>query len=215
MVGSRSFLIACALIQALAAQTKPNIILISLDQCQADQLHVYGNARETSPNIDRMAREGVRFARFYSAAPWTAPSYSSMMTSEYPSRHGVSIFFPRDMDAQKPQTVMLAEWLKQHGYHTAAFVNNSVAGHNITGRGFDEYDEGQRRPPSITERQGLQNPEYQAPATTGRILKWLDEKHLGPFFLFLLYFEPHSPYNPPPEHDTFKSGIYANETNTG
>lgn len=215
MVASRSILLACALAPVLAGQTKLNIILVSMDQCQADQLHAYGNPRATSPNLDRMAREGVRFARFYSAAPWTAPSYSSMMTSEYPSRHGVTIFFPRDMEAQKPETVMLAEWLKKQGYETAAFVNNSVAGHNITGRGFDEYDEGQRRPSSITERKGLQNPEYQAPAVTERVLKWLGEKHDKPFFLFLLYFEPHSPYNPPAEHDIFKGGVYANETNTG
>jgi len=215
MVKTGSLLIACLLAQALGAQTRPNIILVSLDQCQADRLHSYGNARETSPNLDRMAREGVRFSRFYSASPWTSPSYSSMMTSEYPSRHGVTIFFPRDVEAQSPGAVMLAEWLKDHGYHTAAFVNNSVAGHNITARGFDEYDEGQQRPPSITERKGLDNPEYQAPAATGRILNWLDAKHEKPFFLFLLYFEPHSPYNPPPEHDLFRSGVYAGETNTG
>ena len=215
MVAARWLWGACLLAAELAAQNKPNIILVSLDQCQADQLHAYGNPRATSPNLDRMAREGVRFARFYSAAPWTAPSYSSMMTSEYPSHHGVTVFFPRDAEAQKADAVMLAEWLKKLGYQTAAFVNNSVAGRNITGRGFEEYDEGQRRPPSITERQGLQNPEYQAPAVTDRIVRWLQQKHQKPFFLFLLYFEPHSPYNPPPEHDIFKSGPYANETNTG
>jgi arylsulfatase A-like enzyme len=206
---------ACAVVQVAAAQPKLNIILVSLDQCQADQLHAWGNPRETSPNLDRMAREGVRFARFYSAAPWTAPSYSSMMTSQYPSRHGVTIFFPRNMEAQKPDAIMLAEWLKRAGYHTAAFVNNSVAGKNITGRGFDEYDEGQQQPPSITERRGLDNPEYQAPAATQRILQWLDRKHDAPFFLFLLYFEPHSPYNPPPEFDIFKSDAYPNVMNTG
>ncbi|HYM10572.1 MAG TPA: sulfatase-like hydrolase/transferase, partial [Bryobacterales bacterium] len=59
--------ILCAILCAASApaQTHPNIILISLDQCQADQLHAWGNRRETSPNLDRMAREGVRFARFY------------------------------------------------------------------------------------------------------------------------------------------------------
>ena len=215
MVISARFLAALALLPALHGQTKPNIILISLDQCQADQLHVYGNARDTSPNLDRMAREGVRFSRFYSASPWTSPSYSSMMTSQYPSRHGVTLFFPRDMPAQKPDAVMLAEWLKKSGYRTTAFVNNSVAGRNITARGFDEYDEGQLRPPSITERRGLDNPEYQAPAVTERVVKWLDQKQERPFFLFLLYFEPHSPYNPPAEHDLFKNDEYPEVTNTG
>ncbi len=201
----------------LIAKDHLNVILISLDQLQADQLHVYGNPRATSPNLDRVAREGVRFARFYSAAPWTAPSYSSMMTSQYPSRHGVTLFYPKGIEAQKPNAIMLAEWFKKAGYATAAFVNNSVAGKNVTGRGFDDYDEGQLRPTNITERPGLQNPEYQAPAATARILKWLNAHQSGekPFFLFLLYFEPHSPYNPPPEHDLFKTAAYPNVNYTG
>src|SRR2546423_11216684 len=201
--------------RSLFAQQRTNVILLVCDQMQADRLHAYGNPRATSPNIDRMAAEGVRFERFYAAAPWTAPSYSSMLTSQYPSRHGVTIFFPRDMDAQKPESIMLPEWFRKSGYETAAFVNNSVAGKNITGRGFELYDEGQLRPPSITERRGLANPEYQAPAATDRILRWLDAPHQKPFFLFVLYWEPHSPYNPPPEHDIFKSQAYPEVTNTG
>lgn len=200
---------------ALGQNAPRNVILISLDQCQADRLHVYGNPRATSPNLDRMAAEGTRFARFYSAAPWTAPSYTAMMTSEYPSRHGVTIFFPKQVEAQKAETVMLAELLKKSGYATAAFVNNSVAGKNITGRGFDEYDEGQLRATSITERSSLKNQEFKAPATTERVLRWLGQDHSKPFFLFLLYFEPHSPYDPSPEHDLFKSDAYPNEFNTG
>ncbi len=207
--------LAGAALCAASAQTHPNIILISLDQCRADRLHAWGNTRETSPNLDRMAREGVRFARFYSAASWTAPSYSSMFTSQYPSRHGVTVFFPRTMEAQKPGAIMLTEWLRKAGYQTAAFVNNSVAGRNITGRGFEEYDEGQLRATSITERSTLRNPEFKAPATTRRVLEWLGRPRAKPFFLFLLFFEPHSPYDPPPEHDLFKTGAYPNETNTG
>src|SRR5579859_5701105 len=84
---------------ATLAQTarKPNVILVSLDQCRAGRLHVYGNQRETSPHLDRMAAEGVRFTRFYSAAPWTTPSYASMMTSQYPSKHGATLFHAGDL----------------------------------------------------------------------------------------------------------------------
>jgi arylsulfatase A-like enzyme len=208
------FLLSLAAL-ASAQPRRPNVILVSLDQCQADRLHVYGNPRATSPNLDRMAAEGVRFSRFYSASSWTAPSYASMMTSQYPSRHGVTLHSPRNESALKPDAVTLAELFRKAGYQTAAFVNNSVAGAHVTGRGFDEYDEGQRRPTSITERTGLANPEYQAPAVTARVEGWLDRNTSGPFFLFLLYFEPHSPYNPPPEHDLFKSDAYPDETNTG
>src|SRR5581483_11617628 len=58
MVKFRLLFAACAVVQVAAAQPKFNIILVSLDQCQADQLHAWGNPRETSPNLDRMAREG-------------------------------------------------------------------------------------------------------------------------------------------------------------
>jgi arylsulfatase A-like enzyme len=200
---------------AAPAAERSNVMLVSLDQCRADRLHVYGNARPTSPNLDRMAAEGVRFTRFYAVSPWTAPSYASMMTSQYPSRHGVTLLWPREVPALSSETPVLAELFRKAGYRTGAFVNNSVAGAYLTARGFEDYDEGQRRPPSITERTGLRNPEFQAPATTDRVLQWLEANQARPFFLFLLYFEPHSPYDPPPEHDLFRSDAYPEETNTG
>ena len=197
------------------AQTthRPNVILVSLDQLGADRVHVYGNPRATTPNLDRMAAEGVRFARFYSAAPWTAPSYGSMMTSQFPSRHGVTLFLPHDVPALKPDATTLAELYQRAGYETAAFVNNGVAGRYLTARGFDFYDDGQRKPANITERAASQ--QYKAPAVTQRVLGWLAREHSKPFFLFVLYFEPHSPYDPPPEHDLFKNDSYPNEINTG
>src|SRR5664279_4238770 len=77
---------------SLGAQQTPrvNVILISLDQLRADRVHCLGNPRLTSPNLDRLAEQGVRFSHFYTVAPWTAPSYSSLMTSLYPSMHGVT-----------------------------------------------------------------------------------------------------------------------------
>ena len=119
-----------ALSSAGVAQTgrKPNVILVSLDQCQADRLHVYGNPRPTSPNLDRMAAEGVRFSHFYSAAPWTAPSYAAMMTGQYLSRHGVTLFMPRDTPALKPDAVTLAELFKKNGYRDRGFRQQQRGG---------------------------------------------------------------------------------------
>jgi arylsulfatase A-like enzyme len=201
---------------AAIAQTarKPNVILVSLDQCRADRLHVYGNQRGTSPHLDRMAAEGVRFTRFYSAAPWTTPSYASMMTSQYPSKHGATLFHAGDLPGLHPDAISLAEAFQKAGYHTGAFVNNGNAGEFLTRRGFDDYDQGQRVVVNITERGAAQN-RQSAPATNERVNKWLDQNQGTPFFLFLLYIEPHSPYNPPSEHDLFKSDAYPEETNTG
>ncbi|MCL4401919.1 MAG: sulfatase, partial [Acidobacteria bacterium] len=194
---------------------KPNVILISLDQLHADRLHCYGNPRATSPNLDRMAAEGVRLSHFYADSPWTTPSYGAIMTSQYPSRHGATLFFPPGVPGLKPEAITLAELFKKGGYKTAAFVNNSVAGAFVTGRGFDEYDEAQKRPTNITERTTLANQAFRAPATNQRVFKWLEDNARDPFFLFLLYFEPHSPYDPPPEHDLFKNDAYPEATNTG
>ena len=201
----------------LSAQSSPrlNVILISLDQLRADQLHCLGNPRLTSPNLDRLAEQGVRFSHFYSVAPWTAPSYASLMTSLFPSRHGVTLFWHPDYSLVSPNVPMLAEIFKAQGYHTAAFVNNGVAGKALTGRGFEEYDQGQpnAQVKDITRRGG--EAYNLAPETTQKILPWLNQHRSEPFFLFVLFLEPHSPYNPPPEDDIFKTNAYPHETNTG
>ena len=207
-------LLACALTGPAIAQQRPNIILVSLDQLRADRLHVYGNPRPTSPNLDRMAAEGMRFSRFYSAASWTTPSYASMMTSQFPSRHGATLFHTENTEGLHGDAITLAELFRKAGYKTGAFVNNGNAGKFLTGNGFDDYDQGQRPAPNITERV-KQVPTFTAPATNARVLQWLDQNRSKPFFLFLLYIEPHSPYDPPPQHDLFKNDAYPNETNTG
>lgn len=192
-----------------------NVILISMDQCRADELHVYGNSRQTSPNLDRIASAGVRFSRFYSASPWTTPSYGAIMTSQYPSRHGATLLVQNGAGGIRSGTKLVAQLFHEAGYHTGAFVNNSVAGAFLTRPGFDDYDEAQRRPTNITERSTLGNETFKAPATNQRVFQWIDTHSEKPFFLFVLYFEPHSPYDPPPEDDIFRSGKYANLTNTG
>jgi len=135
-----------------------------------------------------MAAEGVRFSRFYSASPWTTPSYASIMTSQFPSRHGATLFRAPGVPGLKPDAIPLAELFKKAGYKTGAFVNNGNAGEFLTGRGFDDYDQGQRVVVNITERAQEQN-RQSAPATNERVNQWLDRNQGSPFFLFLLYRE--------------------------
>lgn len=197
---------------------KVNVILIALDQLRADRLHCYGNPRATSPNLDRLAARGVRATRFFTVASWTSPSYASLMTSLYPSRHGVTLFWKPGMPLIDKDTPMLAEVFQAHGYATAAFVNNGLAGEDLTGRGFDEYFEGQRAGAAlnVTQRAGPgANTPYSAPATMGQLLPWINRHEQKPFFLFVLLWEPHSPYNPPREDDLFKSDAYPYASDTG
>ncbi|HIE09058.1 MAG TPA: hypothetical protein EYP65_04340, partial [Armatimonadetes bacterium] len=195
---------------------RPNVILVAFDQLRADRLHCYGYFRETSPNIDRLAREGALFRRMYSVASWTTPAFVSALTSLYPSRHRMTLFFTPKAPLLDPSIPLLQEQFKRAGYVTVAFVNNGNAGRHIIGRGFDEFYQGQEVPPNITERIGRAD---RAPGTTRKIIAWLrrwaKSSTRRPFFMFIIYFEPHSPYNPPPEHDIFKTDAYPEVKFTG
>jgi arylsulfatase A-like enzyme len=195
--------------------SKPNIVVFVLDQLRADELHCYGNPRLTSPNIDKLASRGVTLSRFYSVAPWTSPSFGTLYSSLYPSKHGVTLFFGPDMPLIDKDKPLLAENLRQAGYYTSAFVDNSLGGKPLMGRGFDEFVNGGAPAPDITSR--LARPGIGAYYTTGKVLAWLDSHHATsqPFFLYVHFLEPHSPYNPPPEDDLFKSDAYPYLSNTG
>ena len=189
------------------ADRPPNIVVILADQLQANRLHTYGNPRPTSPNIDALAAAGVQFNRFYSVAPWTAPSHGAIATSEYPSRHGETLYLVRTSPpAFTPDTVTLAQAFKNAGYHTGAFVNNAVAGPYLLGKGFDDFD--------LQVGVAL-TPASKAENTNPRIFSWLDKVQSNPFFLYIDYWEPHSPYAPPPAHDLFKSDAYPDQTTVG
>lgn len=191
----------------LGASPPPNVVVILADQMQADRLHAYGNARPTSPNIDKLASAGVQFDRFYSVAPWSAPSHATIATSEFPSRHGETLLTIRTSPPVfTTNTVTLAQAFQKAGYHTGAFVNNPVAGPYLIGGGFDEFD--LRNGAALT-------PESKADATNARIFQWLDKNQAKPFFLYLDYWEPHNPYTPTAKHDLFKSDAYPEQTTVG
>jgi arylsulfatase A-like enzyme len=216
----RILLLSCFVVAATALWADPpkrvNVIFFVLDQLQADRLHCYGNSRETSPNIDRLAQRGVRFSHFFSVAPWTSPSFASLHTSLYPSRHGVTLEWGPGDPLISNSTPMMAPIFKGDGYYTTAFVNNGYDGYQLIGRGFDEFYEEQSSAQliNVTERLKGNNP-YTAIEETRDVLAWLDQHKSQNFFLYVHYYEPHSPYNPPPEDDIFRSDAYPYLFDTG
>lgn len=102
---------------------KPNIILVSIDTLRADHLSCYGYYKDTTPNIDRIASEGTIFRKNYSTGVWTPPGHASMLTGLYVSEHGV--YGDRRLSDSIPT---IATVLKENGYQTAGFVNNSQVG---------------------------------------------------------------------------------------
>src|SRR5262245_218013 len=70
-----------------AASSKPNVLLVTFDTTRADYLSCYGHAGNTTPTIDAIAREGIRYANCYTPAPITLPSHTSIMTGLHPFQH--------------------------------------------------------------------------------------------------------------------------------
>jgi arylsulfatase A len=142
----RSFLAAAAASLTgplLAAPTKPpNIVFILCDDLGYGDLGCYGSKIRT-PNLDRLAAEGMRFTNFDSADPVCSPSRAALLTGRYPTRVGVPrVFFPEDQEGLHLDETTLANVLKKRGYKTACFGKWHLGrpeAYLPTKRGFDRY----------------------------------------------------------------------------
>lgn len=169
-------------------------VIITIDTTRPGALDLYGADRGITPNLVRLARASVVYERAQTVAPITLPAHASMMTGLYPLRHGI-----RDNGwarlSEDAQT--LAERARASGYQTAAFVSAVVlsASYGLD-QGFDVYSEPEPDPgepiASMTQRGSR--------AVTDEVLQWLEERDSDrPFFLWVHYFDPHWPYEAPPE----------------
>lgn len=170
----------------------PNILLITVDTLRADHLGCYGYERDTSPRIDAFSRQSVRFSQAVVQWPKTTPSFASMMTSTYGSRNGV---MRRTGQAVPSRHLMLAELLREAGYRTMAAVGNGALGAEFGfSQGFDRYEE--------LWRGWLHRPDETADRVSGRALELLGAAPRdAPFFLWVHFLDPHTPYAPSPEYD--------------
>ena len=115
----------------------PNIVLIIIDALRADRLSSYGFPHPTSPEVDRLADHGVRFARVIAQSSWTRPSIGSMLTSRYPRSIGI---YKERLDSLDPRFETLAEVLQQNGYTTVgATANPNINSVFRFDQGFDRY----------------------------------------------------------------------------
>ncbi len=116
----------------------PNVLLIVLDTVRADRLSLYGYERSTTPNLERLARQGIRFDAARATAPWTLPSHASFFTGRWPHELGTRWAAP--LDERFPT---LAEYLGANGYATAGFIGNTFLCSYETGldRGFTHYED--------------------------------------------------------------------------
>jgi arylsulfatase A-like enzyme/Flp pilus assembly protein TadD len=177
----------------------PDLVVITLDTLRADRLGCYGNRGGLTPNLDRVASEGVLFEQASATVPLTLPSHASIFTGRYPDSTGVR----NNGSFILPETeTTLAEVLKQAGFSTAAVIG-AYPLHRRFGlaQGFDLYDEDLPEPgTSALHAMPVFYPERSAAIVTDRAIEaW---KHLrgSRRFLWVHYFDPHAPYTPPPPY---------------
>lgn len=207
MIRPRSLALATLLLLTTTACPKPrqevpktlpgpsNILLITVDTLRADHLSSYGYARATSPTLDRLAKEGVRFANASVQWPKTTPSFASMMTATYGKDNGIV----RKIGLAVPcQMKTLAERLKDQGYTTHAVVANGALGTEFAfNQGFDSYLE----PWKMAHLPEGKDP-VGAEVITNLALSLADriqQENGKPYFLWVHYLDPHTPYQPPGE----------------
>jgi arylsulfatase A-like enzyme len=173
-----------------------NLLLIAIDTLRADHLGCYGYHRETSPALDAFASQGVLFEKLYAPAVPTHPSYTTTYTGQHSITHGIVTHCGRA--SLSPQAPFLPELLQQAGYTTCA-VDNLSSMRPWFGRGYEFYIDPSSRHP---HRHAVTCEEINA-----RALPWLRAHAREQFFLFVHYWDPHTPYLPPGRYrDLFYDG---------
>ncbi len=180
--------------------TRPNVLLVTIDTLRADHVGCYGYGAASTPTIDALAKRGIRFETALAHAPLTGPSHASILTGQTPLGHG---FHNNSGFVLTPQVRTAAEDFRQSGYRTAAFVSGFPLDRRFGfDRGFDKYDD---HLPKGNDRRRTPYVERIADATTDAVLHWLASPNPAPgpqpapWFLWVHYYDPHAPYEPPAE----------------
>jgi arylsulfatase len=195
-------------------------VLIYADDLGWGDLGCYGSSLRT-PNLDRMASEGVRFTHFYSANPVCSPSRAALLTGRYPTRVGVPrVLFPKDTAGLPDSETTIAQMLKPLGYKTMC-IGKWHLGHLPqflpTSRGFDEYFgipySNDMDPPVLLHNtetvEARATQETLTPRYTEHALRFIDRSKDSPFFLYMPHTFPHIPlYASPRFRGKSPAGIY-------
>jgi arylsulfatase A-like enzyme len=212
-MGSASYLIqvvaylcvVCLPANAAEPHNKPNIVFILADDLGINDLHCYGRLDHHTPNLDRLASQGLRFTSAYCAQPICSPSRAAILTGKTPARLHLTTYLPGRPDCVSQKVLhpeiqlqvplsekMLPNYFKQAGYASAMIGKWHVgdAGFGPLEHGFDFYHPGQANTtPSATE--GGKG-EYDLTATAER---FIETNRNRPFLLYLAHNSPHIPYN--------------------
>lgn len=202
-----------------AANAKPNILLIYVDDLGYGDLGSYGHPVIQTPNLDKLASEGLRLTNYYAPSALCSPSRAALLTGRTPYRSGIKSWIPENSGIYlREEETTLAEILKTRGYATALVgkwhLNSDLADKEEAqpaDHGFD-YAYGHnafqiptnRNPTNIFRNgEALGGQEgYTAELYADEAIRWLRQQTSGaPFFLLLSMAEPHSQFENPPEYN--------------
>jgi arylsulfatase A-like enzyme len=172
------------------------VILIQGDTLRKDHLDVYGYERPTAPTLRRLAEDGALFENALTQTGWTKAATPSIMTSLYPTTHGVH----QIPDRLPASATTVAEVFRDAGYATASFASASFTGaFTNLHQGFEELHE-------VESTFGRAGPAGGGSKTAreyvDRMVEWLDDHRDVPSFVYLHFMDPHSPYEPYRPYDT-------------
>jgi len=180
-----------------------NYILITVDTLRADRIHCYGFPTIETPFMDLFASKGIKFEKCIAQTPLTLPSHASILTGTHPLFHGVrdngGFLVPQEL-------VTMAEFFKDKGHQTAAFVAAYVLDSKWgLNQGFDYYFDNF----DLSRFQKISLGSVQRPANEvmDEALSWLEEKKEERFFAWIHLYDPHTPYEPPPPFDEKYPGL--------
>jgi arylsulfatase A-like enzyme len=195
----------------------PNILLVTLDTLRSDHLACYGNKIVQTPVLDALAADGHLFESAFCQIPYTTPSHCSIMTSTYTNRHGA-----RNGSAMDATLPTIAQIFQKNGYDTAALVSSGMVRSDSSGlgRGFDYYEDSLSYYTSILRHDvcrfllalhylshtPIQLYSVRGYIVSNRAIAWLNKKRDAPFFCWLHYFDPHTPYEAPEPYRDMYAG---------
>jgi len=158
-----------------------NVLMIGVDTLRADRVSALGYERPTTPNLKALADQGVRFINTRSQATWTMPSFSSILTSLYPSTHCAGRGGHDEWTPMDPSVTSLAEVLKDQGFETAGIVANGLISptYNLD-QGFETYSH------SWVMESGARD--------QASVISFIEDHTRTPWFLFWHIMDPHLPY---------------------
>jgi uncharacterized sulfatase len=196
--------------QALAADAKPNFVFILIDDLGWSDMGCYGNTFHETPNIDRLASQGMRFTDAYAACPVCSPTRASILSGQYPARVGITDFIPGHWRPYAPLRVprnrtqylpleitTVAEALEPAGYACGAFGKWHLGGREYfpDHQGFRDMvvTDGAHFGSGSVPDQGFTKDDYLAEELTELAENFLEQHRDAPFLLYLSHYAVHIP----------------------